>query len=31
MSKNEFKRGIGRLLKEHKVSIGVNSINLTKE
>ena len=31
MSKNEFKRGIGRLLKERKVSIGVNSIKLTKE
>lgn len=31
MSKNEFKRGIGRLLKERKVVIEKNSIKLTKE
>lgn len=30
MSKNEFKRGIGRLLKENKVLIGKNNIKLTK-
>ena len=30
MSKNEFKRAIGRLLKEDRVSIGENNIFLTK-
>ncbi|MCR5737277.1 MAG: S1 RNA-binding domain-containing protein [Eubacterium sp.] len=30
MSKNEFKRAIGRLLKEGRVSIGENNIFLTK-
>lgn len=30
MSKNEFKRAIGRLLKERRVIIKENSINLTK-
>lgn len=30
MSKNEFKRGIGRLLKETKVVISKNAIKLTK-
>ena len=27
MSKNEFKRAVGRLLKEGKILIGTNSIN----